>query len=458
MAPNTTGHPSSDELAALLRGELAPPRAGTVLRHLLRPCESCLEQALAALEVEIDLGAVRAGSSPEEDAEYEAAIDRAFEAVRHRERHLRGQKAQAKKILKRLEQGDDLDAAAKLPLTSGVYAKFRALLDRSWALRYEDPARMVRLALLAVKCAEQLDARTYGIQWVFDFQCEAQAALANAFRVLQQLAKAEAALDRARQLFELGTRSPLLEIYLLEREAALDADQRRFKRAITKLEMVYLYHRQTGNDRLAGRTLVQPGLYTTDAGESEQALEIGQRSLALLDASADPTLAYAALHNQIWILCDCGRFREAEKHLFLIHPLRRHAGGRISELKLRWEEGRIDAGLRRFERAEKTFLEVREGMAAVNRSYDTAIVSLDLAAVLMALQRSEEAREIVLAAYQTFIAHRIEREALASVLFLQVSCKQGLATRAMVEEVAAFLRRFENDPHLQFEGREWGEE
>src|SRR6185295_14001106 len=131
------------------------------------------------------------------------------------------------------------------------------------------------------------------------------------------------------------------------------------------------------------------------AGESERALRILRRSLNLIDASSDPTLVYAALHNQIWTLCDCGRFREAEKLLFLIRPLQQHAGGRISLLKLHWEEGRIDAGLRRFDRAEQAFLEVIEGMTAINRSYDAAIASLDLAAVLMALQRSGQAREIV---------------------------------------------------------------
>jgi tetratricopeptide (TPR) repeat protein len=263
---------------------------------------------------------------------------------------------------------------------------------------------------------------------------------------------------QARQLFELGTRSPLLEIMLLEREAALDADRRRFRQAITRLETVYHYHRQTGDDHLAGRSLVQQGLYTTYAGESEKALRILGRSLALIDASSDPTLAYAALQNQIRILCDCRRFREAEKQLFSLRPLQQHAGGRINELKLRWVEGQIDSGLHRFERAEQAFLEVIEGMTAINRSYDAAIASLDLAGVLIALQRSSQAREIVLAAYKTFVALRIELEALASVVMLKCSFEQGLATRAMMEEVAAFLRRFENNPSLKFDGKAWEED
>src|SRR6185295_208835 len=187
-------------------------------------------------------------------------------------------------------------------------------------------------------------------------------------------------------------------------------------------------------------------LYTTYAGNPEKALALLRRSLALIDAAADPSLAYAALHNQIWILCDCGRFRDAEKQLFLLRPLQQHAGGRINRLKLRWEEGRIDAGLDRVERAEKAFLEVREGMTAVHRSYDAALVSLDLAAVLMARRKPREAAEVVSAAYQRFNALRIDREGLASLLMLRMAYDHNRATRAMVEEVANLLRKLQGDP------------
>jgi tetratricopeptide (TPR) repeat protein len=447
MDPNSPGHPSSAELAALLRGELASPRAQVVLDHLLQPCESCLDEVLASLGIE---------PVPEQDAEYDAAIDRAFAVARRHARHLREQQAQARRILERLERGDELDAA--LPVTAEPYAKFRALLDRSWSLRHEDPTRMVSLALMAVKCAEQIDARTYGARRVCDFQCAAQASLANAFRVSQQLDAADAAMGRARQLFELGTRSQSVEISLLEREAALDAARRRFKQAIMRLRTVYRYYRQSGENHLAGRALIQQGVYTNYAGYPEKALELWRRSLSLIDASFEPTLAYAALHNQIWILCDCGRYREAERQLFHIRRLQRLAGGRINEIKLRWQEGRIDAGFDRLERAEEAFRDVRQRMAEVNLASDVALVSLDLAAVLMALRRTVEAREIVLEAYQTFVALRIELEALASLMMLKYTFQHGLATRAMVEEVATFLRRFQDNPSLKFDAEAWGEE
>jgi len=417
-------------------------RGNTILRRLARLQESCR----AALPPPAE--------PPAEPAEpgYEAAIDRVFGAVRRHVRHLRGQEAQTRMILARFEREDELKVMEEVSPATGMYARYRAFLERSWALRFEDPQRMVRFAGFAVHCSRRLLARRYGIKKVFDFQCEAQAALGNALRVAQRLDEAAGAMARARELFELGTRDLSLELFLLEREAALGADRRRFREAAAGLKKAYRGYRSLGDEHLAGRTLVQLGIYTTYAGHPEEALAILRRSLDLLDASRDPSVAYAAMHSQVWILCDCGRYREAERQLFQLRPFQQAQGGRVNRLKLRWLEGRIDAGLERLERAEATLLEVRDGMTAIGRAYDAALAALDLAAALLGRGKTRRAREVVLAAYRTFVALEIHREGLACLVVLRNCFEVGLATRAMVEKVAAFLRKLENDPEARFEG------
>jgi tetratricopeptide (TPR) repeat protein len=397
----------------------------------------------------------RAKPTPEPEADFDAAIDRASRKALSHDRYLRGQEAQAEKAAKILLRGG-VEAAEKLPLRMGNLARLKALLAASWSLRHEDPGQMVRWAFLAVKCAERLDARRFGVERVFDFQSRAQAELGNAYRVTDQLDRAQAALDRARQLFELGTRSEVLEVHLLELEASLDADFRRFKAACLKLEKVYRYHQRHHDAHLAGRALLKQGLYRGYAGNPEEALRLLEESLSLIDTAREPSLAYAGMHNQITFLVDCERFREAEKQLFLLRPLQQHTGGLINELRLRWDTARIDAGLERFERAEKMFNEIRQGFSVVNRAYDAALASLDLAAVLLAQRKSEKAKEIVKEATKIFVALRVEREALASVIVLRTSFEMGAATRAMVEEVARFLRKAENDPNAKFEANAWG--
>ena len=62
---------------------------------------------------------------------------------------------------------------------------------------------------------------------------------------------------------------------------------------------------------------------------------------------------------------------------------------------------------------------------------------------------------MVLEAAETFIKHKIEREALQAVILLRDSFREHTVTVEKVEEVARFLRRLEVDPALRFEGRAW---
>jgi tetratricopeptide (TPR) repeat protein len=146
-----------------------------------------------------------------------------------------------------------------------------------------------------------------------------------------------------------------------------------------------------------------------------------------------------------------GHYREAEKQLFLLRALRHHAGGKVNELRFLFLEGRIDSGLGRSERAEKIFRTIREGALEFNLAYDSALASLDLAAVLLAQRKAREATEEVKAASKVFIALRVDREAFMTVIMLRTACEMQLATQNMVERVAKFLRRLANDPTARFE-------
>jgi tetratricopeptide (TPR) repeat protein len=449
-------HPSRAEISALLRGGLSPEREGEVLLHLILACNDCLAQAPAHIRALLKFEGEPALVAKDE-ADLDAAIDRAFKVALRHDRHLRRQQKDAKKVETILAQGG-FEATERLPLGMEPLAKMLGLLARSWALRHEDPKLMVQLALLAVQCSERLDARRYGVEQVYDFKCRAQAELGNAYRVIDQFDRAKAVLGQARLSFELGTRNEILEVRLLSLEASLDADLRRFHAACVSLSKICRFHLDNGDEHLAGRALVQQGLYTNNAGNDVEALRLLTRSLELIDAQREPTLAYAARHNILMLLVDCGRFRDAERELFLLRPMQHHAGGRINQLRLRWEEARIDAGLGRSQRAEKALREISEGFLDVNRAFDSALASLDLAAVLLAQGKAGEATGVVDAACRIFVALRIEREALMAIVMLREACKTRMATRAMVEEVARFLRRFDNDPDARFEGKAWEKE
>jgi hypothetical protein len=447
-------HPSREELAALARGELAPERTTPVLVHLVSPCVRCLAKAPPPLGVLLGSEPPRAEPTPAESAAYDAAMDRAVRRVLAVERHLQSQREQAARVAPLLATGG-FHAMEKLPRRMGTLAKMDALLTRSWELRHESPTLMVQFATAAVWCAGRLNPRRYGVQRVADFQCRARAELGNAYRVADDLPRAAGELNRARQFYELGNRDRFLETRLIELEASLAADRRQFAVASNNLLKVQKFHIRNGDLHLVGRTLIKRGLYTGYAGDPEKALRLLKQGLALVDEARDPSLVYSALHNQLMFLIDLGRFYDAKK--FRLENSRELANprGHVNSILLRWQEGRIDAGFKKAARAEAIFREVKQEFEEVGRGYDGALVSLDLAATLLAQMKAEEAQELVQEAAKVFTLLQIEREALAAVIMLRHAFEVKQATVALVEEVAAFVRRAENDPNAVFNPQRW---
>ena len=450
-------HPSRKELAALRTGGLAPEREREVLCHLLMRCEQCLAAVPSPLGVLLGSEPPRREPTAEEEAGYEAAFQSAVRIALEEERHLSRERAQASKILKSLKSGDQ-EAVEKILATSSALARMTAFLEHSWQLRHEDPPQMVDYAWLAKVAAENLDVRKYGPKRVLDFQARAYAELGNAYRVANRPSEAAEPLGRARELFERGTQDKIFEIRLLELEASLAADCRQFGRASEKLLKVLKFYSRHHEYHFAGRTLISMGLYSGYAGEYDNAIHFLQSGLVLIDEGQDPVLACAAAHNLILFLVDSDLFEEAKK-LRLIHSRHLvHPRGRINVIKFRILEGRIDAGLGRYARAEVIFREVKEALEKACLPILASIEALHLTAVLLRQGKTAEARTVALEAARIFTLHQIQREALQAVILLRDSFREHTATVEMVEEVARFLRRLEVDPALRFEGRAWERE
>jgi tetratricopeptide (TPR) repeat protein len=450
-------HPSREEVMAVYRGGLSPERKEEVLRHLLAPCERCLDEAAPAMGLALGPEPPGREAVAEKKTSCDAAINRALRKVLRYERYLRQQRAQALEALRVLETGG-MAALDKLPPRLGHFARMEAFLVRSWQLRHDNPQLMVHFAVLATEVSRRLDARRFDCPArVIDFQARAQAELGNAYRAAQRLHEAADALGQARRLFERGTRDEILEVRLLELEASLAADRREFGRASASLVKVADFYSRQNDPHRVGRTLVKLGLYAGNKGDLERAVELLEKSLDLIDSKREPSLACAAAHNLLVFLIDGGRFRDAKK-LRLAHA--RHLvnpGGRINEIKFRALEGRIDAGLGNYPRAETIFAEVIAGFEEVGLPIVASIERLDLAAALLAQGKAGEAFDLILEAAEIFARLEIQREALMAVVLLRDAVEMETATLEMVEEVARFLRRIEIDPALRFEGRAWEE-
>jgi hypothetical protein len=267
---------------------------------------------------------------------------------------------------------------------------------------------------------------------------------------VEELDQAENAFGRALAHCLKGTGDRLIMAQFLDLRSSLHRARRELGAAHVYLKLVYNIYRRHGQRHMAGRAMINMGILAGHAGRPEKALRLIERGLSMVDEKQAEDLVFTAIHNRLWLLVDCGRVDEARR-LLLVNRFRyAAAGGDLTRIKLRWLDARIDAKLGKVGRAEEGFRAVRGDFERLELGYDAALATLDLAAVVMRVGQIGEARDLVSEAAEVFKALRIEREALAAVVFLRESFELRRTTLEFLEEVTAFLRRAQHDPAARF--------
>jgi tetratricopeptide (TPR) repeat protein len=435
-------HPTPAELESFVWGRVAASRARAIVSHLVLGCEPCraaLAPHLAGL-----LGTAEPPetlfSTREEDAGYDAALDRAFAAAFRRVEEL---KEERKREALSLISDISLDRLPEVPPHLQGVPLFEALLERSWSLRHENSEEMVKVAEWARVLAEGIGPGELGAQPTANIQCRAWIELGNAYRVADHLPDAEQALGRATELFLQGTQDELLAARLFDIQASLLGDLRRFDLAATALDLVFAIYRRRGDEHLAGRALISKGMCVGYQGDSAEAIRSIGQGLGLIDEDRDHRLVFLALHNQAYLLAGCGRLREARATLWKLKTRGLDVGGRINELKIRWLEGQINAGLGELERAETALLDVRRGFEQAGLGYKAALAGLELGLVRLRRGHTDAAIQEVLAAIDVFLSLGIAREAAASALLLRKTLDRKILDAALLEHVIGQLHRTE---------------
>jgi tetratricopeptide (TPR) repeat protein len=416
-----TGHPEGTTLEAFVRSGLPARETKAVLAHLLAGCPRCKE-ALAPLGTAMFTPAPEAEQeiAPELDAAYDRAISKAFAVA------LKAQEAPAHRAATECEE----------------------LLERSRALRHDDPAGMLELARMARQASDRVSPEAYGPGPTADLRSRAWAELANAHRVNDDLLQAEAAMAWAMELHGQGTGSPLLLARLADLSASLFCDQRRFPEAFRMLDTAHILYRQQGEAHEAGRVLIMKGLYTGYTGNPEEGLQLLSQGLAAIDRERDLRLVFHTLHNILLFRVELGEFAEAERQIHGMRPLYARHAGRLERIKLRGIEGKIAAGLGKYAHAEALFRGVRSELDAEGLGYQAALISLDLASVCLRLGKKAEVRQLVTEMVATFRAVGVEREAMAAMLMLTDAVEHDQTTLELLALVSGVLQRLQRGPGL----------
>jgi tetratricopeptide (TPR) repeat protein len=450
-----TDHPTPDDLEGLARGALARLPARKVFGHLLE-CRECRGAAGAAVPFLTGAPSSAAALRPAQAIQAAASSNGSRPALAAFVDHALPQApspvmevARATHAVALLREGG-LPALAASPGLTPLTACM-ALVRHCRELRYGEPAVLVEAALWAALAAEALATSRYGAEFVADVQARAWAELGNAYRIANDLAAAEQALAKAAALARRGTGAPVLRALLLEFRGSVFGCLRRFTEAFGTLDAAREIYAQEGEGHQAGRILITKGLYATYANEFERAITLLDQGLAQVEERRDPRLVLAASHNTANALAELGRLSEARALLARNRERYERHGGRMDVLRRTWLEGTIAAGLGELDEAERCLVEVRGAFKRFEVPYELSLVSLDLAAVWLRQGRTQPARQLVEDAAAIFRHLGITREALAAVLVLQRAFELEAASVALLEPVAALLRRLARDPAARFE-------
>lgn len=440
-------HPAPEALEAFLLGSLRAEESREVVAHLLEGCAICAIQVQPVLEALLNRPELEE-APPAELSKYDGPVDRAVESVILHGAKAKKRKQHTQKVLTLLRKKG---LAGVLAFRYDPFSHFQALLLHTRELRHSDPQKMVEVAFHAAWAARRLGAHGFSDEQVADFQAEAQGEWANALRVANRLAEAEATMGKAFQLAAMGTGNLHLWLRLKDLRASLLGTQHRYAEAIESLEEVQALNHLLGDEHGVGRALIKKGLYTGYAGRPEEALRLldeGRR----IGPNHDPDLLRLALHNQALILVQLGRFEEAglviERHGAVLE-----SGGPFDRYRLQGLEGLIFAGLGLLDLAEQSFKAAEDGFTEIGVLGHAALASLELATIVMRKGRIVEARDLAAHALQVFTTLQIPDQQLEALCVLAQALQSDLLTAGLLESVVDFLRRSEHDPRARYSPR-----
>jgi tetratricopeptide (TPR) repeat protein len=356
----------------------------------------------------------------------------------------RAEAREAWAMLREVETLRELALVVRVAREHHRWALVELLCDESERAAAKDAGRARDLALAAVRIARHLPVRKGREGWRRRLRGFAAAHLANALRVAGSLKRAERTLAVARRLWEAGQDpDQLLDPgRLLDLEASLRRDQRRFGESLSLLEQAAPVTRRPEHVSLKMAFALEV------MGEYHRVLEILTAVEPRIRNHPEARLRTIHRFNLTVVLSHVGRHREAAR---LLPSVRRMvAGDELDRIRFRWLEGRIAAGLGHTGLALKALAEARRGFARRNMHYDVALSLLETAALHLDRGELAEVQRLAGELAPIFKQKGVHGEALKALRLFEEAAVRQAATAELVRRLLAWLFRAQYDPGLVF--------
>lgn len=462
-------HPAPETLRDFVLTRLLEADDARVEEHLGRGCEACLFKARELLplaefksreSIQAFVRVMHHKGDPVAADQAEGRLDEAIRQAVRRRFLLDCEAALTPELLRELEQRppakkrDVVRTAERYQLFGFV----EGLCEASRAAGFSDVARALELAELAVAVADSLDPRIYLPVLTADQQALARAFLGNARRVGSDLFGADQAFHEGRPFLREGTKSPVVRAEFSSLHGSLLINEARYREARRVLEGAREAFETWGEPRDVGRVLLQLGFCAGYAGEAERAVELCSQAAEILDSVEDERLRLAAHHNLTDWMVETGDALEALARFQKAQPLYdRFPADPSVQLRRRWVQGRIHAGLGDFEVAREAFEEVRALAAGRGLAYELAMVSLEEAILYLNQGDFARVQDLAEELYPIFRSQDLHAHALAALYLFRDRARADKATVGFLQEIVRYLRRARHSPFLIFNpSARWG--
>jgi transcriptional regulator with XRE-family HTH domain len=341
----------------------------------------------------------------------------------------------------------------------------RGVQYRTWALCEKVAAESIRLAPNHPKEALELAEVALLIAervpeeqtWNLRLQGYAWAHVSNARRVCNDLPGAETAIVRARKLWEAGEPGDpgfLKEAWLPWIESALRKDQRRFRDALRRIDEALALD----SGELRAEILLSKARVHETLGSPEASTAALLEAAPFIDPRREPRLAFGIRFNLLVDLCQLGKFNEAAPRLPEVRALAERLGEELDLTRVLWLEAKVAAGIGRTIESQAAFEQVRKVFGRRELTFDYALVSLELAVLLLEQNCTASVRMLAEEMLRIFRKQEIEREALAALRLFCDAAQQETATVDLARRLVRFLTRAQHDPKLCFASPQDGAE
>jgi len=274
------------------------------------------------------------------------------------------------------------------------------LCEESVAVAAADAGQSLELAWLALFIAERVPGRD---AWRWRLAGYVWAFVGNSYRVSGDLRREQRRLPEARALLD----------------QALAADP-------------------AGAG--TGRLLILRAKTQEELGAYEAAVADLRRAFPLVDDEREPRLFWVLRLNLLENLHQLGHYQEAEEMLPGVRELTVRLGYPLDLVRLQWVEGRLAAACGRTAEALAAFEQVRDDFTARGIAYDAALVTLELAVLLLDLGRTAEVRALVPELARVFESQGVARELVATLRLFTEAVERETITADLAQRCLAELR------------------